>query len=69
MDIKTFLMHKKISREDLAQMVGIKPSYLNHLITGQRKASVKLIVRFVQVSEGLISPKDLRPELGGGEES
>jgi DNA-binding transcriptional regulator YdaS (Cro superfamily) len=51
------------SRGEMAQYLGISLTWLSLLIHQRRTASAALAVRIEKATQGLVSRKDLRPDL------
>lgn len=64
MDMRTFLKTtSKTERERVAKEVETTVAYLFQLAGGHRKPSVKLAMRLEKASGGLLSRRDLRPDI------
>ena len=64
MDINTYLKQHSIqARRDLAQAAGTKLIYLRQVSTGLRNISAELAIRLEHASHGLITARELRPDL------
>lgn len=64
MDMRTFLKTtSKTERERVAKEVETTVAYLFQLAGGHREPSVKLAMRLEKASGGLLSRRDLRPDI------
>lgn len=64
MDLKTYLQHHKArARRALAEAAGTKLIYLRQISHGRRRPSADLAIRLEHVSGGLITARELRPDL------
>ena len=64
MDITTYLQqHKASARRDLAEAAGTKLIYLRQISRGLRRASADLAIRLEHASHGLITAREVRPDL------
>jgi DNA-binding transcriptional regulator YdaS (Cro superfamily) len=62
MDLKTYLADGERGRAaKLAQKLGIAPSYLSQMASGDSAISPKRCVLIEQETEGMVPRKDLRP--------
>jgi len=48
---------------EMAEHLGITPTWLSLLMSGKKKASPLLCVRIEEATQQLVSKKDLRPDL------
>jgi DNA-binding transcriptional regulator YdaS (Cro superfamily) len=64
MDIKTYLkQHKASERRRLADAAGTKLIYLRQMSNGSRRPSAEMAVRLEHASHGIITARELRPDL------
>ncbi|MBE0436953.1 MAG: hypothetical protein IBX56_14245 [Methylomicrobium sp.] len=64
MDMRTFLKTtSKTERERVAKEAETTVAYLFQLAGGHREPSVKLAMRLEKASGGLLSRRDLRPDI------
>ncbi|RUQ28522.1 MAG: hypothetical protein EKK68_14555 [Candidatus Competibacteraceae bacterium] len=64
MDIKTYLkQHKPRDRRALADAAGTKLIYLRQISAGLRRASADLAIRLEHASNGLMTAREIRPDL------
>lgn len=55
---------KKVgSIQELARELAVSRGYVSHWIHGRRKIPPELIKKIIELSEGEIKKKDLRPDL------
>ena len=57
------VINKFDSMTEAAQAIGVSISYLSHLASGRRKVPIKYVKRIVELSEGKIKKRDLRPDV------
>lgn len=48
---------------EMARHIGVSPTWLSLLIHGHRKASFKVAVKLEKATQGLVTLRDLRPDL------
>ena len=51
------------SKAEMAQYLGISPTWLGQLLSGVRLASPKLAVAIEKATQGLVTRAELRPDL------
>ena len=51
------------SMTEAAQAIGVSVSYLSHIASGRRKVPIKYVKKIVELSEGEIKKRDLRPDV------
>lgn len=64
MDVKAYLKHHKArAKRDLAEAAGTNISYLRQIGYGIRLPSAELAIRLEYASHGLITAREVRPDL------
>ena len=58
-----FAEEPKGAKVEMAEFLGITPNYLSMLIHGKRQASPKLAAKIEVATQGLVTRRDLLPEL------
>ena len=58
-----FMTEPRGSKAEMAQYLGISPTWLGQLLSGVRLASPKLAVAIEKATQGLVTRADLRPDL------
>ena len=53
------------AKAEMAEYLGITPTWLSLIMKGERKASADLCVKIEKATQGLVKRKDLRPDLYG----
>ena len=48
---------------EMAQYIGVSPTWMSLLIHGHRKASFHVAVKLEKATQGLVTLRDLRPDL------
>lgn len=48
---------------EMARHIGVSQTWMSMLIHGHRKASFKVAVKLEKATQGLVTLKDLRPDL------
>jgi DNA-binding transcriptional regulator YdaS (Cro superfamily) len=51
------------AKAEMAEYLGITPTWLSLIMKGERKASADLCVKIEKATQGLVKRKDLRPDL------
>ncbi len=59
MDLKSWLLKKKIAQVEFARQIGINSVYLNHIIVGKRYAGYDLAATIEKATNGKVKAKDL----------
>ena len=62
MDIKTYRKQEDLTLEQMAEKVGCHFTMISKLESGDRSASPDLCKRIEDVTDGAVSPEDLRPD-------
>lgn len=66
MNLKTYFdSDPRGAKAEMAEHLGITPTWLSLLIAGKRIASPKLAIAFEKATGGLVTRQDLRPDLYG----
>jgi len=60
-----FLTEPKGAKLEMAQYLGVSATWISLLIHGRRLASAKLCVDIERATQGLVTRKELRPDLYG----
>ena len=47
--VRDLRQEKKLTQEELAEIVGISPSFVGHIERGEKKASLETIVRLCEI--------------------
>jgi DNA-binding transcriptional regulator YdaS (Cro superfamily) len=58
-----FMTEPRGSKAEMAQYLGISPTWLGQLLSGVRLASPKLAVAIEKATQGLVTRAELRPDL------
>jgi DNA-binding transcriptional regulator YdaS (Cro superfamily) len=58
-----FMTEPRGSKAEMAQYLGISPTWLGQLLSGVRLASPKLAVAIERATQGLVTRAELRPDL------
>ena len=58
-----FMTEPRGSKAEMAQYLGISPTWLGQLLSGVRLASPKLAVAIEKATQGLVTGAELRPDL------
>jgi DNA-binding transcriptional regulator YdaS (Cro superfamily) len=58
-----FMTEPRGSKAEMAQYLGISPTWLGQLLSGVRLASPKLAVSIEKATQGLVTRAELRPDL------
>ena len=53
------------SQANLAELLGVKPSMVSWWATGNKRVSAERAVQIEAVTKGLVTRKELRPDLWG----
>lgn len=62
MDLKTYISGERGTATKLASALGVPLSYLSQMINGTSSVSPKRCVEIEQVTNGVVTRKDLRPD-------
>lgn len=65
MQLKDWIGTKRGKQRELANQLGISPTWMNLLVSGKRVCSPELAVAIEQATEGQVTRKELRPDLFG----
>ena len=57
------VIEKVGSARRLANILGCSPSYISNWTSGYRKVPIKYVKKIVELSEGQVKRKDLRPDV------
>lgn len=57
--LKQALAERGISQQEAAAKVGINPTYLCHLLAGDRRPSALLAIALCKLVDGAVDPMDL----------
>lgn len=64
MDLKTYFSTEPLgARREMADYLGITPSWMSLLIHKRRLCSAYLAKKIEEATQGLVTRKDLRPDL------
>ena len=64
MDLKQYFEGEPLgSKKEMAEYLGITPTWLSLLIGGTRLPSAYLAKRIQKATQGLVTAKELRPDL------
>ena len=64
MDLKKYFKDEPLgAKKEMAEYLGITPTWLGLLIKKARKPSPKLAKKIQKATQGLVTAKDLRPDL------
>jgi DNA-binding transcriptional regulator YdaS (Cro superfamily) len=58
-----FLTEPRGSKTEMAEYLRISPTWLSLIMKGQRKASPELSLRIERATQGLVTRKELRPDI------
>jgi DNA-binding transcriptional regulator YdaS (Cro superfamily) len=58
-----FMTEPRGAKAEMAQHLGISPTWLGQLLSGVRLASPKLSVAIEKATQGLVTRAELRPDL------
>jgi DNA-binding transcriptional regulator YdaS (Cro superfamily) len=58
-----FMTEPRGAKAEMAQYLGISPTWLGQLISGVRKASPKLSIAIERATQGLVTRQEMRPDL------
>nr|VFK43191.1 MAG: DNA-binding transcriptional regulator, XRE-family HTH domain [Candidatus Kentron sp. SD]VFK48807.1 MAG: DNA-binding transcriptional regulator, XRE-family HTH domain [Candidatus Kentron sp. SD]VFK80623.1 MAG: DNA-binding transcriptional regulator, XRE-family HTH domain [Candidatus Kentron sp. SD] len=62
MELKEYLLMKKLSQENFAKLVGVSGPQINRLVKGRRTPSLRLTKRIIKVTGGMVTPDDFKTE-------
>ena len=51
------------AKAEMAEHLGISPTWLGQILSGVRKASPKLAIAIEKATQGLVTRKEMRPDL------
>ena len=57
------VIRKVGSMTKLANKLNVSPSFISHLAKGRKKIPARYVKKLVELSEGEVMKKDLRPDL------
>jgi DNA-binding transcriptional regulator YdaS (Cro superfamily) len=63
--IEYFAEEPRGAKAEMAEFLGITPTWLSLLMKGERKASAALCMKIEKATQGLVKRKELRPDLFG----
>ena len=55
--LRRFLRKSELTAKDLAQLSGLTPMQISHLICGRRRASLEVAVALEKVTQGAVAPR------------
>jgi transcriptional regulator with XRE-family HTH domain len=59
MHLRHYLETNRIYFYEFAAKIGVTPTYLSDIVRGQRKPSLKLLIKIVEASNGAVSYDDV----------
>jgi DNA-binding transcriptional regulator YdaS (Cro superfamily) len=62
MTLEKYLKENKILKKDFAKKIGILPSYLSNILSGNRNAGLCLAIRIEDATSGKVTCRDMLPK-------
>jgi DNA-binding transcriptional regulator YdaS (Cro superfamily) len=63
--IEYFAEEPRGAKAEMAEFLGITPTWLSLLMKGERKPSAALCMKIEKATQGFVKRKDMRPDLFG----
>lgn len=63
--LKEFINESRLSQREFARTIGIDPSYLSLLVSGQKRPSLTLAVKIERATAGKVTCLSWLPDDGG----